>query len=151
MSNRFFRVSIPRRKVVTYERLVWAADEAGAIALVNEGTAWPQSYDESATEVIDEDPVVIEITDPEMLELWKTDDPEYDWDAHAARERAKIADEPPSADHDDLALAADDYAAPPTSDRFLAAIRALHDLVDQADPSCPLGVALSKVGMAVKP
>jgi hypothetical protein len=30
-------------------------------------------------------------------------------------------------------------------------IRALHDLVDQTDPSDPIGVALTKVGLARRP
>lgn len=80
MSNRFFKVTIPRRKVVRYEREVWAVDEAHAVAIVNEGTAWPQSYDEVVDEVVDGEPSTTEITDPETLKLWRTEDPDFDWE-----------------------------------------------------------------------
>jgi hypothetical protein len=33
----------------------------------------------------------------------------------------------------------------------VAAIRALHDQVDQTNPACPVGAALTKAGLAVRP
>lgn len=79
MSKRLFKVTVPRRKIVRYEREVWADNEAQAVEIVNLGTAWPQSYDELTDEVIDGDPVVVEVTDPEVLKACETDNPDYVW------------------------------------------------------------------------
>ena len=64
--------------MVRYERRVWAPDEASAVAIVNEGTAWPQSHDEIDDEIVDGAPSVVEITDPNTLKLWRDEDPEFE-------------------------------------------------------------------------
>ncbi len=35
--------------------------------------------------------------------------------------------------------------------QLLAGVRALHEMVDQTDPNDPIGVALTRAGLAVKP
>ena len=75
MANKFFKVSIPRRRVVRYEEMVWAADEASAIAVARAEPV--QFYNEITDEMVEGEPTVTEITDPEMLDLWRTADPDW--------------------------------------------------------------------------
>ena len=48
---RLFNVRQPRTVRVIYERQVWARDSAHAISIVEQGTAWPQAYDEHREKV----------------------------------------------------------------------------------------------------
>ncbi len=44
---RLFEVKQQRVIRVTYKRQIWARDAEQAVAVAEQGTAWPQSYDES--------------------------------------------------------------------------------------------------------
>jgi hypothetical protein len=51
-----------------------------AIAIVQQGTAWPQSYDEITVECVDGEPVAEDITTDELIECWgDPNDPNNTW------------------------------------------------------------------------
>lgn len=48
---RLFEVKQPRVIRAIYSRQIWARSESEALALAEQGTAWPSSYDESRESV----------------------------------------------------------------------------------------------------
>lgn len=75
-----FKVSIERVQRIFYERTVKAATAEEALAIVNEGTAWPSSYDDRGGEVLEQHDPVISLVElePNVKKLHRCwNDPEY--------------------------------------------------------------------------
>lgn len=67
-------ISEHRIQHITYKREIKASTQEEALAIYNEGTSWPSSYDEEGGEIIECDPVVITpVTDERTLEYYRTD------------------------------------------------------------------------------
>jgi hypothetical protein len=59
-----FKISTERVQRLFYERTIKAANEAEALAIYAEGTAWPSSYDDRSGEVLEQKDPIVTIEEP---------------------------------------------------------------------------------------
>jgi hypothetical protein len=68
-----FKVSTERVQRLFYEREIKAKDEAEALRIYNEGTAWPTQYDDRYGEILEEHAPVITVEEPRDKRYTKMD------------------------------------------------------------------------------
>jgi hypothetical protein len=59
-----FKVSIERVQRIFYERTIKAKDAEEALHIVEQGTAWPTSYDDRGDEILEIKEPVVTVEDP---------------------------------------------------------------------------------------
>jgi hypothetical protein len=64
---KLYTVRQPRIRTVIYERKIRAESPEEAIAIAEQGTAWPETYDELTVSVDGDDWEAVEVTDPKDL------------------------------------------------------------------------------------
>jgi hypothetical protein len=67
-----WKISEHRVQHITYEREIKAATREDAMRIFEAGTAWPSSYDDRYSEIVQQDEAVVEqITDERRLEYYR--------------------------------------------------------------------------------
>jgi hypothetical protein len=69
-----WKVSTETVRRIVHQRTIKAATQEEALAIYNEGTAWPSSYDEDTVEVLEEKPTVATVIEPDEFQR------RYYWD-----------------------------------------------------------------------
>jgi hypothetical protein len=68
-----FKITTERVQRLVHTRMIKAADEAEALRIYREGTAWPSSYDDRDGEVLKRYPTMVTIVDeprsPRVIEM----------------------------------------------------------------------------------